>query len=70
MQRRSPVRMEVETGGTWPPARGRLGLQMLEEAGGTLPWTRLDVRLLGDNRTNSCHCKPLTLGSFVAPPWD
>ena len=37
-QRRSRVRMEVETGGTRPPARGRLGPQTLEEAGGTFPW--------------------------------
>ena len=35
--KRSPLRMEAETGGMWPPAQGHLEPQTLEESGRTLP---------------------------------
>ena len=36
-QRRSHVKKEAETGGTWPQAQGRLESPNLEETGRTLP---------------------------------
>ena len=55
------MRTEAETRGTWPPARGRLGPQTLEEAGGTLPgapgsqWSCLELQSW------------VRMGSYVGP---